>query len=109
VRPETPLYLRSRPAPQEYRLQWHAQTNDIFLRFNGRINNIVNQPRFASAAKPDETLVHDLSTYKHLIPQRALQHQLPNQALQTWRSEKPELFVKRMDKQPGLDKSRYGR
>jgi len=43
------------------------------------------------------------STYNHLIPQRALKHQTPIQALQKWRSEKPELFVKRMDKQPGLD------
>jgi hypothetical protein len=32
-----------------------------------------------------------------------LKHQSPIQALQTWRTEKPELFVKRVDKQPGLD------
>jgi len=37
-----------------------------------------------------------------------LKHQSPIQALQKWRSEKPELFVKRVDKQPGLD-SQAGR
>jgi len=35
--------------------------------------------------------------------QRALKHQSPIQALQKGRSEKPELFSKRVQKQPGLD------
>jgi transposase InsO family protein len=81
----------------------HPQTNGMVERFNGRISDIVNQTRFASAAELDDTLAHYLSTYNHLIPQRALKHQSPIQALQTWRTEKPELFVKRVDKQPGLD------
>jgi len=54
--------LRSRPASQEYRLQWHAQTNGIVERLNGRICDIVNQTRFASAAELDETLARRLST-----------------------------------------------
>jgi len=81
----------------------HPQTNGMVERFNGRISDIVNQTRFASAAELDDTLAHYLSTYNHLIPQRALKHQSPIQALQKWRSEKPELFVKRVEKQPGLD------
>ena len=81
----------------------HPQTNGMVERFNGRISDIVNQTRFASAAELDDTLSHYLSTYNHLIPQRALKHQSPIQALQKWRSEKPELFVKRVYKQPGLD------
>ena len=40
-----------------------------------------------------------------LIPQRALKHQSPIQALQKWRSEKPELLVERVEKHPGLDNS----
>ena len=71
--------------------------------FSGRISDIVNQTRFASAAELDDTLSQYLSTYNHLIPQRALKHQSPIQALQKWPSEKPELFVKRVDKKPGLD------
>jgi len=55
------------------------------------------------------TLTHYLSTYNHLIPQRALKHQSPIQALQKWRSEKPKLFVKRVEKQPGLDSCRWSR
>ena len=82
----------------------HPQTNGMVERFNGRISDIVSQTRFASAADLDETLAHYLSTYNHLIPQRALKHQTPIQALKTWQTERPELFVKRVYKQPGLDK-----
>jgi hypothetical protein len=32
-----------------------------------------------------------------------LKHQTPIQALQKWREEKPDLFVKRVYKQAGLD------
>ena len=81
----------------------HPQTNGMVERFNGRISDLVNQTRFQSAAELDETLKHYLSTYLHLIPQRALKHQTPIQALQTWRAEKPQLFVKRVYKQSGLD------
>jgi len=44
-----------------------------------------------------------LMTYNNLIPQRALKHQSPVQALQAWRAEKPQLFVKRVYKHAGLD------
>jgi transposase InsO family protein len=81
----------------------HPQTNGMVERFNGRISDIVNQTRFRSAAELDATLTNYLETYNNLIPQRALKHQTPIQALQTWRSKKPELFIKRINKQPGLD------
>ena len=82
----------------------HPQTNGMVERFNGRISDLVNQTRFRSAAELDSTLSHYLSTYNHLIPQRALKHQTPIQALQKWRAEKPQLFVKRVYKQTGLDR-----
>ena len=81
----------------------HPQTNGMVERFNGRISDIVSQTRFASAAELEATLIHYLSTYNHLIPQRALKHQTPIQALKAWQEERPELFVKRVYKQPGLD------
>ena len=81
----------------------HPQTNGMVERFNGRISDLVNQTRFQSAAELDATLSHYLSTYNHLIPQRALKHQTPIQALQKWRTDKPQLFVKRVYKQTGLD------
>ena len=41
--------------------------------------------------------------YNHQIPQRALQHISPVQALKNWQVKKPELFKKRVYKQAGLD------
>ena len=81
----------------------HPQTNGMVERFNGRISDVVKQTRFRSAAQLDDTLRHYLVTYNHLIPQRALKHQSPIQALRRWRIEKPELFVSAIEKQPGLD------
>ena len=81
----------------------HPQTNGMVERFNGRIADLVKQTRFASAAELETTLQHYLATYNHSIPQRSLNHQTPIQALQTWRSKKPDLFVRRVYKHPGLD------
>jgi transposase InsO family protein len=81
----------------------HPQTNGMVERFNGRISELVKQTRFLSAAELDDTLQHYLSTYNHLIPQRALQHQSPVQALQKWRTERPDLFVRRIHNLTGLD------
>ena len=81
----------------------HPQINGMVERFNGRISDLVKQTRFASAAELEMTLALYLTTYNHHIPQRALHHQTPIQALQKWRAEKPDLFVKRVYKQTGLD------
>ena len=81
----------------------HPQTNGMVERFNGRISDLVKQTRFASAAELKTTLEHYLKIYNHHIPQRALNHQTPIQALKKWQTEKPELFVKRVYKQAGLD------
>ena len=81
----------------------HPQTNGMVERFNGRISEIVSQTRFRSAAELDDTLANYWSTYNHLIPQRALDHQTPIQALKSWQAKKPELFAKRVHKQTGLD------
>ena len=72
-------------------------------RFNGRISGLVAQTRFSSAAELETTLKLYLSTYNHSIPQRALHHQTPIQALKAWQNKKPELFVKRVCEQAGLD------
>jgi transposase InsO family protein len=72
-------------------------------RFNGRISEVVNQTRFASRAELEATLKNYLKTYNHQIPQRALDHLSPVQALKKWQAEKPDLFVKRVYNQPGLD------
>lgn len=81
----------------------HPQTNGMVERFNGRISEVVNQTRFASAAELETTLDRYLKTYNHLIPQRALNHLSPVQALKNWQAKKPELFLKRVYNQQGLD------
>jgi transposase InsO family protein len=81
----------------------HPQTNGMVERFNARISEVVNQTRFASAAELEATLNQYVKTYNHLIPQRALKHISPVQALKDWRAKKPELFKKRVYNQPGLD------
>ena len=81
----------------------HPQTNGLVERFNGRIADLLRQTRFTSAAELETTLQHYLATYNHCIPQHALNHQSPVQALQAWQKKKPELFVKRVHKQAGLD------
>ena len=65
----------------------HPQTNGMVERFNGRISEIVNQTRFASAAELESTLYNYVKIYNHNIPQRALKHQTPIQALKKWQQQ----------------------
>jgi hypothetical protein len=44
-----------------------------------------------------------LKVYNHHIPQRAIGSKTPIQALKGWQRQKPELFVKRVYEQTGLD------
>ena len=81
----------------------HPQTNGMVERFNGRISDLLKQTRFASRAELDTTLGHYLATYNNRIPQRALKHLTPIQALKLWHKKRPELFVKRVYEQAGLD------
>ena len=81
----------------------HPQTNGMVERFNGRISEVVRQTRFASGAELQATLNNYLLTYNHHIPQRALGHLSPVDALKSWRVKKPELFLKRVYKQAELD------
>ena len=63
------------------------QTNGMVERFNARISEVVNQTRFASAAELEPTLNQYVKTYKRLIPQRALKHISPVQALRDWNAK----------------------
>ena len=81
----------------------HPQTNGMVERFNGRISELTQQTRFASAAELETTLGRYLTLYNHHIPQRALNHQTPIHALQQWQNKKPELFVQNVYNHTGLD------
>ena len=81
----------------------HPQTNGMVERFNGRISEVCKQTRFANAAELESTLMNYQDTYNHHIPQRALNHLSPIEALQNWRDKSPELFIKRVYKRTELD------
>jgi transposase InsO family protein len=81
----------------------HPQTNGMVERFNGRINAVVKQTRFTYAGELETTLTNYQNIYNHRIPQRALNHRSPIEALQNWRKKSPEIFVKRVYKQAELD------
>lgn len=76
--------------------------------FNSRISDIVNQTRFGSRAELETTLRHYVKIYNHNIPQRALNHKTPIQALKEWSEKHPELFRKRVYNQSGLENCLLG-
>ena len=82
----------------------HPQTNGMVERFNGRISELMTQTRFATSAELDTTLKLYLQTYNHNIPQKALKHKTPVQALKEWRDKRPALFVKRVYELAELDR-----
>ena len=69
----------------------HPQTNGMVERFNGRIAEILRSERFDSSAdlKPLENYQW---AYNHQIPQRALGHVSPIQALKEWQKKRPPVF-----------------
>ena len=81
----------------------HPQTDGMVERFNGRISEIVNQTRFKNAAELESTLRNYAKIYNNSIPQRALKHQTPIQALKKRQQDKPEMFLKRVYNHAGLD------
>ena len=74
----------------------HPQTNGMVERFNGRIAEILRSERFDSSADLKQTLENYQWAYNHQIPQRALGHVSPIQALKEWQKKRPDLFVKRV-------------
>ncbi|BCX88252.1 transposase, IS481 family [Methylomarinovum tepidoasis] len=79
------------------------QTNGMVERFNGRIAEILKTTRFQSSQDLERTLMQYASVYNHQIPQKALGHISPVQALKDWQKKRPELFKKRVHNLTGLD------
>ena len=79
------------------------QTNGLVERFNGRIEEVLQTYRFDSAADLETPLHRYVALYNHPIPQRALGHLTPVQALKNWQASHPYLFQKKVYKQAGFD------
>ena len=81
----------------------HPQTNGMVERFNGRISDILATTRFRSRDEVQTTLERYQTLYNDHLPQKALGHKTPLQALRTWREQRPELFVRKLENQAELD------
>ena len=81
----------------------HPQTNGMVERFNGRISEVLNTHRFRSAEHLSQTITRYAETYNAYIPQRALGHIAPLDALANWYQTDPSLFIREVTNQTGLD------
>jgi hypothetical protein len=72
-------------------------------RFNGRIAELLASTRFNTSAELATALGHYQALYNERIPQRALGHLAPIQALKAWREKEPERFFKEIHNLTGLD------
>jgi hypothetical protein len=70
---------------------------------NGRISELCQQTRFKSAAELEQSLKDYLMAYNHFIPQRAIGHQSPIDAIASWYAQHPEMFVRQVYKQTERD------
>ncbi len=77
------------------------QTNGMVERFNGRIADVLRTHRFQSGEDLEATLLRYVWLYNHHVPQKAINHQTPVQALKQWQASHAELFVRPVRNHPG--------
>uniref|UniRef100_UPI00114D02DB integrase core domain-containing protein n=1 Tax=Candidatus Thiosymbion oneisti TaxID=589554 RepID=UPI00114D02DB len=80
------------------------QTNGMIERFNGRIADVLRTTRFDSSAHLAETLKRYVQVYNQHLPQKALGHIPPLQAMKNWYQKQPNLFKKCVYNLAGLDR-----
>ena len=81
----------------------HPQTNGMVERFNGRIADILRTHHFHSGEELEATILRYAWLYNHHLPQKALGHVSPIQAMKQWQQSHPGLFQKRVINQTGHD------
>lgn len=72
-------------------------------RLNGRIGQVLNTAHCTSRDDLETLLRRSTYLYNQHIPQEALAHRTPIQALQHWQQQQPGLFLKRVANHTGLD------
>lgn len=80
------------------------QTNSMVERFNGRIADVLRTTRFDSAAHLADTIQRYVQVYNQQLPQKALGHIPPLQAMKNWYQKQPNLFKKKVYDLTGLDR-----
>lgn len=70
------------------------QTNGMVERFNGRLERVLRTHRFNSADDLATTLHRYVCLYNEHLPQKALDHVAPIDALKRWYQFQPDLFAK---------------
>ena len=81
----------------------HPQTNGMVERFNGRIADLLRTHHFRSGEELEATLLRYAWLYNHHLPQKALGHISPVQAMKNWQLSNPDLFHRRVVNLPGHD------
>lgn len=71
------------------------QTNGMVERFNGRISEVLATHRFQSGEELEATLERYVWLYNHHLPQKALDHLTPIEAMKRWQASHPHLFNRR--------------
>lgn len=79
------------------------QTNGMVERFNGRLEQVLRSHHFNSAEDLEQTLIRYVWLYNQHLPQKALNHETPLQALKRWQASHPELFLKEVRNHAGPD------
>jgi len=72
-------------------------------RFNGRIAEVLATTRFDSAEHFADTIKRYVKVYNQHIPQKALGHSPPLQAVKNWSQKQTQLFKKCAYNLAGLD------
>ena len=77
------------------------KTNGMVERFNGRLEQVLRSHHFNSAEDLEKTLYRYVWLYNEHLPQKAMNHQTPVQALKRWQKSHPDLFSKTVRNHPG--------
>ena len=80
------------------------QTSGMIERFNGRIADVLATTRVDSSEHLATTIKRYVQVYNQHIPQKALGHIPPLQAMKNWYQKQPNLFNKRVCNSAGLDR-----
>lgn len=81
-----------------------SSANGMVERFNGRIADILRTHHFRSGEELETTLLRYAWLYNHHLPQKALGHISPVQAMKNWQASNPSLFHERVVNLPRHDK-----